>query len=1067
MRRSTSSRPIFSATFFLSLLLGLSFTAFSQQSLIVRGRTIDDKGQVLAGVSVILKGGSAAQGTFSDEKGVFQITVPRLPAVLAATNVGYQPVEITVSTTDEAVVVLKAVSAQLNDVVVIGYGTQKRVDVTGAIGSVTNKDIRNLPVRSAQEALQGKVAGVVVTQSSGSPGSLGVVRIRGIGSINGSNDPLYVVDGLPQSSVSWLNPNDIETMDVLKDASAAAIYGSRAANGVVMITTKKGSTNDDMHVSFDSYTGIQSAWKRPHMLNASEFIQYKVRAAQAGGTVSSLPAEMSTQAGIDQVLQFVKDNTGSAAGTDWWKQIVNSNALTQSYTIGLSGGTKKVALGSTLGYMRQNGLIGGSDYTRISWHNNMDVKVSSRIKFSTNFNVIYEKRRNVDENNPYTGTIFNAMTGDPITPVWRNHLVNVPAFTNYTNIMKGYEADNPFSQYAGLIYSNKSNPVAQIERMRQSQYSSLGLKGGAALDVKIIEPLSFRSNFGADIVGGLSQGFLPSYYLTAFDQAALNTVSNSTSYQNYFVWTNTLTFDKTWNDHHLTVLGGWSAELTKGVANSASKQGIINNNPDQRIIDAGTVNPGAGGYTYSSALNSYFGRINYVFAGRYILAGNIRRDGSSNFGPGHRWGTFPSVSAAWRLTQESFIKDADINWLDDAKLRASYGLIGNQNVTVSGAYLSPYGNTGYYYFGATGVAAMGGGRSAVGNPDLQWETSKQTDIGLDLSLLKGKFIVTVDYFNKKVEDMLVQVPLPSTLGFPNNPYANVGSMQNRGWELSVTHNNHIGDLSIGVTANVSTFRNKVLSLGGGLPIYATAHLGETISKTEEGKPVGYYFGYLTDGIFQTQQEVDKSAQAGLSSPGDLRFKDINGTDAAGNVTRGPDGKLNAADRTLIGNPWPKFTYGLTLNLGYGRWDLSAFFQGSQGNDVMNILRYDTEAGTGYYNAPAGYLQQAWNGPGTSNTHYKISSNAGLNTSVSNHFVEKGSYMRLKNTQLGYNFPEAWLKAAHIPQLRLYVAAQNLFTITKYSGLDPEMGNPDPKLMGIDQGYYPQTRTYMIGLNVKF
>lgn len=1062
MRSCKIIQTLYRKAFFLTPLLGLCLFAKAQQPSTITGKVTDDKGKDLPGVTITIKGTSS--GASSDEKGLFEIRVPSAPATLVFSNIGYQATEVSVRGTTTLNITLKAVSAQLNDVVVIGYGTQKRVDVTGAIGSVTNKDIRNLPVRSAQEALQGKVAGVLVTQSSGSPGSLGVVRIRGIGSINGSSDPLYVVDGLPQSSVSWLNPNDIASMDVLKDASAAAIYGSRASNGVVMITTKKGNTNEDLQVTFDSYTGVQSAWKRPHMLNASDFIQYKVRAAQAVGAVASLPAEFQTQAGIDQVLQFVKDNNGGSSGTDWWKQVTQSNALTQSYNIGVSGGTKKVAVGSTLGYMKQQGLISGSDYTRISWHNNMDMNISSRVKFSSNFNVIYEKRRNVDENNPYTGTIFQAMVADPITPVFRNHLVNVPSF--YSGIMTGYEADNPFSQYAGVIYSNKQNPVAEIDRMRQSSFSSLGLKGGAALDVKILKPLSFRSNFGADIAGGLSQVFLPSYFLTAFDQAALNTVSNASTYSNYFVWTNTLTYDQTWGEHHLTVLGGWSAELTKGVGDTASKQAVPNNNEDMRIISAGTLNPAAYGISYSSSLNSYFGRINYVFAGRYILAANIRRDGSSNFGNGHQWGTFPSVSAAWRLTQESFIKNADLTWLDDAKLRASYGLIGNQNVA-SGAYLSPYGTTGYYYFGNGSSASMGGGRTSVGNPDLQWETSKQTDIGLDLSLLKGKFIITADYFNKKVDNMLLQVPLPTTLGFPNSPYSNAGSMQNRGWELSVTHNNNIGDLKIGVTANVSAFRNKVLSLGGGQPVYATAHLGETITKTEVGKPVGYYFGYQTDGIFQTQADVDKSAQKGLSSPGDLRFKDINGTDAAGNVTHGPDGVLNASDRTMIGNPWPKFIYGLTLNLAYKQFDFSAFFQGSQGNDVMDILRYDTEAGTGYYNAPEGFLQKAWNGPGTSNTNYKISQNAGLNTNVSSHFVENGSYMRLKNAQLGYNFPEAWLRAAHIPQLRFYVAAQNLFTVTKYTGLDPEMGSTDGKLMGIDQGYYPQTRTLMLGLNVKF
>ncbi|MGX5818939.1 TonB-dependent receptor [Chitinophaga lutea] len=1028
----------------------------------VTGRVTDAKGGTLIGVSVKVKGGST--GTVTDVNGRFTLDAPA-GSVLVFSYMGYTQQEVTATGGDLQVVMEESASG-LNEVVVIGYGTQKKKDVTGAISSINGKELRNMPIRNASEALQGKVSGVMVAQSSGSPGSAPVVRIRGIGSINGSNSPLYIVDGLPQTGIGWLNPNDIETMDVLKDASTAAIYGARASNGVVIITTRKGTKGDEkLHVTFDSYTGFQSAWKRPHMLGAEEFIQYKIRAAQAAG--EPLPVSLNTPEKVEQVLQFVEANTGSRAGTDWWDGIIQKNAPIQSYNVGVAGASKNLQYSSSLAYMDQKGIVKGSDYDRISWRNNLGATISPRVKLNTNIGLIYESRRNVDENNPYTGTIFSAMAADPITPVYRNDLKQVPDF--FQSIMTQYEPNNPYSQYAGILYSNKPNPVAQVERMQQSVWEGIAIKGGANLEVKIIDPLIFRSNFGMDLARGISKGFAPKYYLNNYDYATYNTASNSSSWSDYFVWENTLTFDKTIGRHRIGALAGISAELTKGLSYGASKQGIVNNDEDMRIIDAGTLNPGASGYTYSSALQSFFGRVNYAYADKYIMALNVRRDGTSNFGEGYRWGTFPSASAAWRFTEENFVKDVGLSWLTDGKLRASYGAIGNQYVGGgSGLYLSTYGNTYQrYVFGGSGF--LGAERKTMANSLLQWETSRQTDVALDLQFFSGKLDVSVDYFRKQVNDMLVIMPLPTTMGYPSaNPFwTNAGSMENKGWEISVGHNNRIGEFSYSVKANVSTFRNKVISMGGGEPIYTTAHLGETISKTEVGMPVGYYFGWQTDGIFQTQEEVDKSPQKGRSTPGDLRFKDINGTDADGRVIAGPDGKLDAADRTMIGNPWPDFVYGLSLNFDYKRFDLGMFWQGSQGNDVMNILRYDVEAGTGWYNAPTGFLQKAWNGAGSTNQYYKISANAALNNSVSNYFVEDGSYLRLKNIQLGYNFPEKWLERARIPSVRLYVGAQNLLTFTKYSGLDPEMGSEDPKLIGIDQGYFPQARTFMVGLNAKF
>jgi TonB-linked SusC/RagA family outer membrane protein len=1029
---------------------------FCQQQIMAQGQLLsgivaDTRGLPLPGVTITIKGTTNAVST--DNKGHFQISSTSAQATLIAAMIGYKSTQFTASVGQEAKIVLEESTSELKEVVVIGYGSVNKKEITGAVSVVKASQISNMPVRSAADILQGKTSGVTVSQSSGSPGSASVVHVRGIGSINGSTDPLYIVDGLPQTDINYLNPNDIESIAVHKDASVAAIYGSRASNGVIIVTTKNGSKNDRVTLSYDNYVGFQSPWKRPQMLNAKDFITYKNLAAKNAGAVPLL--DFSNQTNIDSVLRFVSANTGGPDGTDWWNEIAHYNAPVQSHNLSISGGSKTVSFLSSLGYLDQKGIIEGSDYKRISWRNNINVQVSDRFKVSTNFGLIYEGRRTVDENNPFTGTIFSAKVADPITPVYRVNLLDVPSFLSTIN--NGYEPNNPFSQYAGVIYSNKRNPVAAIDRMRQSKYETLGIKGGVTAELSIFKPLTLISRVGMDLNRALANGFIPKYSLNAFDNASTNTVSNSSYTSNYFVYENTLNFDKTWGKYHVTALGGISAEATKVSQFSASIQGLVNNDVDMRILSAGTSNAVVTGYPYSNAIASYFGRIGLDYDGKYIIAGNIRRDGSSRFADGYRWGTFPSVSAAWRFTEEESVKSTLASFLTDGKIRASYGLIGNQNIG-GGAYLSTYGSTIYdrYEFGTENSANVGAGRLSTGNPVLKWETSKQLDIGLDLTFFGGKLNFVADYFNKKIDNMLLIVPLPTALGFPNSPYSNAGNMQNKGWEFELSYKNNIGDFSYNLSGNISAYRNKVTKLGNGEPIYATAHLGEVITKTEVGQPVGYYYGYLTNGIFQNAKQVEDSPQRDVSSPGDVRFKDING-----------DGILDARDRTKIGNPWPNFVYGFTASASYKKFDISIFIQGSQGNDVMNIERYDTESGTGYYNAPKGFLEKSWSGEGSTDRYHKISQNQGLNNSVSDYFVENGSYMRIKNVQLGYNFSSQLLQKIKVTQLRLFVGAQNLLTLTGYSGLDPEIGSADPKLTGIDQGYYPQARTFMIGINAKF
>lgn len=1032
----------------LLMLILATASAFSQ-NVKITGKVVEANGAPLPGASVIVKG--TQQGVISGIDGEFTIESSHPDNVIVVSMIGFDTKEVNVSGSRFLNIILNDKSTELESVVVIGYGTTAKKDLTGAVGVVKGDELNKMSVSSISNVLQGKAPGVTVSSSSGTPGAPGVVRIRGIGSVTGSSSPLYVVDGLPQNDIDYLNPNDIESVVVHKDASVAAIYGSRGSNGIIIVTTKTGGKNKRMSVNYDGYLGVQSPWKRPHMLNAKEFIEYKNRAADNANAARLL--DFSTQENIDAVLNFVEKNSG-ANGTDWWKEIINDEAFIHNHNISVSGGAENVGILSSLSYLGQDGIVKGSEYERISWRNNINSNISKRVTLSTNFGLIYEKRRVIDENNPYTGTIFSAMASDPITPVFRNNLVDVPLFMS--NIYNGYEPDNVFSQYSGLLYSNKRNPVAQIERMRQSKYETLSIKGGLDLGIQIFDFLKFNSRVGIDLVRADTDGFQPKYTLNSFDYSNENTVINESYKSNYFVVENTLSYDQKFDKFKIGALVGTSAESTDVSSFKASIQGIVNNDPDMRILNAGTINPAVSGYPYSNTLASFFGRVTADYESKYLFAANLRRDGSSKFAKKHRWGTFPSVSAAWRFSAENFLLPAG-DWLSDGKLRVSYGHIGNQNIG-GGAYLSTYGSSIYdrYVFGDENTASIGAGRLSIGNPVLKWETSKQFDVGLDLNLFNGKVEVVADYFNKKIEDMLMTEPQPTTLGFPNFPYANVGTMVNNGWELGVTYNKREGDFRFSLSGNISAYRNKVKSLGNGDAIYGTAYLDNVLTKTEVGRPIGYFYGFVTNGIFQNEQQVEDSPQRDVSTPGDIRFKDLNGDDF-----------INADDRTKIGNPWPDFVYGLTFNCSFKNFDFSLFLQGSQGNDVMNMMLYDLESGTGYLNASRGFLDRAWNGEGSTDRYHKISQNQGLNNSISDYFVEDGSYMRLKNVQIGYNFSGKLLKVKGISMLRLYVSAQNLFTLTKYSGLDPEIGSTNATLTGIDQGFYPQARVLTAGINIKF
>ncbi len=1020
----------------------------NKQQQMLTGRVLDEKNLPLPGATVAIKN-KTGNRVISDANGNFSISVEDND-VIQVSFIGYVTQEMTVNSRIKNITVsLKSADAQLGEVVVVGYGTMKKRDVTGSVSQIKGDDLKNMPVRNATEALQGRTSGVVVTSTGGSPGTAPAVRIRGVGTVN-NNNPLYVVDGLPQTDIGWLNPNDISSIEILKDASASAIYGTRAANGVVMVTTKRGKQFGDVlksTVNFDAYYGIQNPIKTYEMMNAAEFMDYK----NLANVNSGLP-EYFSAAQKSEVLGFLKSNFGSEEGTNWWNEIRQKDAPVQNYNVTIAGGMKDLAYSSSLGYMSQDGIIQGSDYDRLTWRTNFDHNLKDWFKLSGNFGLIHETRRNVLENSPGFSTAFIAFVADPISPVYRTGLKDIPSFLESSFFLDQVDPNDPYSFYSPILMTNKFNPASQVNMAKDNIWKGIQMKGGLAADVKITDFLKYRSSFGLDLNRAGSDGFTPKYKLDNEQYVTDASVSKLVTSSNYWVFENTLTFEKQIGDHNINVMVGTSAEETLYEQTGASKQGYVTNDPSQHIIDAGTINPGASGYKSESSLLSYFSRAFYSYKNKYLFTANFRRDGSSNFGNGQKWGNFPSFSAGWNFSEEDFLESS--TWLTKGKLRASWGQIGNQAIG-GGAYRNTYtGNLGYYLFGDY-TPYLRGGSNYRGNPNVHWETTEQTDIGIELSLFDGAIDIVADYFKKTTDGMLLNVPLPNYLGFPNFPWTNAGKIENKGLEFEVAYHNNKGAFKYTIAGNLFTFKNKVLSLGGGEPILGGGWINYTTTKTEEGMPIGYFFGLKTDGIFQSQAEVDGYFQEG-ARPGDLKFVDVNG-----------DKKIDNQDRTNIGDPFPNVSYGLNFNGSYKNFDISFSMQGTLGNDIMNIKKIDMNSGVGWYNAPKDLMKKAWSPTNPSNDQFAINATNTNNLQISDWLVEDGSYLRMKNVQVGYTLPEQMMKKAKIQKIRIWAGAYNLFTITNYTGLDPEIGSTSPLSSGVDQGYYPIAKSYMIGVNATF
>ncbi|MVM30944.1 SusC/RagA family TonB-linked outer membrane protein [Spirosoma sp. HMF4905] len=1019
----------------------------------ITGKVTGEKEEPLPGVSVVLKG--TTQGTTTDANGKFSLDVAE-GAVLIFSFIGYQTTEVAVNGRSSLSIQLQPDQKTLDEVVVVGYGTQRKSDLTGAISSVSAKDLAKATPINTTDALQGRAAGVMVSTNSGSPGSEGTIRIRGIGTVN-NNDPLYVVDGMFVNSINFLSPSDIARLEVLKDASATAIYGSRGANGVVLITTHKGASGKPTIV-FNATTSISRVSNLMKTLNRDQFLDYQ-KTAYLNGYLRSTPNAdptidpFTTTNAFFNSLKIVKTQYDKGYYTNWADELLKTASI-QNYDLAIRGGSATMRYAASAAYFDQKGIIDNSSYKRYNFRLNTDYNLGKRLVVGENVNItassilggagFAEGRSN--------STVAQILQGDPLSPILNpNPNVNDP--------------DYQYNKYAASV-TGAANPAATIARINDKN-NLFKIVGNVYGELELLKGLKLRTSFGYDYNNIDNPSFNPRYYISAQEQNATSSVTQNDSTFFGQLWENTLNYNTKIGKHAISGLLGYTEELYKGQFVRATRQGTANNDPALQVLNAATGAISLTGNKTQYALQSYFARVNYVFADKYLLTATVRRDGSSKFAPDYQWGTFPSISTGWHLSDEHFFQNLRLDFVSDIKLRAGWGQIGNQNMPggTNNPYLSLVENTNNYRYIFGDAIANGNYLTSLGTPSIHWETSQQTNIGLDLGLANNRLTISADYFVKNTRDMLLQVALPSYAGFPKVPYTNAGNIQNKGVELVVGYAGSAGKLTYSLSANASRFVNKVVSLGtGDNPIAVTdPYTNLSVNRTEVGRTVGEFYGYVTDGIFQNTGEVnaytkDSKLIQPNALPGDFRFKDLNG-----------DGVINASDRTFIGNPLPKLTYGFNLNLSYQHFDLAILFQGAYGNKLFNANKKYNNILNGTGGASLKAYEAAWRGEGTSNTQPIMSSvDRNDNFRVSDWYVEDGSYLRLKNLQIGYKLTGSWVKKAGISSSRIWVGGTDLLTITKYTGNDPEAGlAANPLQAGWDFSPYPKMKRFSLGVNVTF
>lgn len=1047
----------------LSVLFLLSFTlaAVYAQNIQIKGTVVSGTdNEPLPGVNVVVKGNTST-GTITDFNGTFTLSAPA-DAILSISYIGFKSQEIAVKGHKDIKIVLLEDAETLDEVVVVGYGVQKKSVVTASIAKVSADDLASTAPVRMDNALKGLASGVTVTSSSGQPGAAAQIRVRGVGTIrteNGAADPLYIVDGMPlEGGLDYLNPNDIASIEVLKDAASGAVYGARAANGVILVTTKTGKIGKTK-VTYDFSYGWQSAWKKRDVLNASEY--------------ALMINEGAINAGIAPKFS---DPYSYGQGTNWQDEVFNNNAPMMNHQVSVSGASEKVNYLFSLGFYTQDGIVGGnfdrSNYERLTLRSNTQYTLFDEskernwlnsLKVTSNLSYARIKSTSFDDNSTWGTPLGSALALSPILNVYDETEEAIKAqFDKYGTTAEYTPVYDPRNGKLFSIpgeFGEMSNPIAKLSLPGDKHWSHKFVANFSA-ELQLWDNLKFKTSYGADLSFWGYDGYRPLYYLRSGESSTQSSAYSRKEDGTVWQLENVLMYDKSIDKHSFSVLLGQSAKKSSGSYLYGSRNNITNYS--RPYIDASTGlaanadRDAAGAPSVDATLASIFARASYNYDERYMLQVTVRRDGSSRFGPNNHYAVFPSFSLGWNLTNEKFMNKRP-NWLTTTKIRLSWGKNGNENIgNFKYTVLTSPGNNAI--FGSSENVINGVKASGLANPDLKWEESEQLDFGLDFGFFNNALTFTADYYKKKTNGMLMEMNIPFYVG-EAKPIGNVGKMENSGIELEAAYKFRVSNWNFRVSANASYLKNKLIEYGnesGWENLDSFQGTGD-ISRAENGKPFPFFYGYKTAGIFQNTDEVNayKNDKGELlqptAVPGDVRFVDVDG-----------NGIIDANDRTDIGKGMPDWTFGFNLGVSWKNFDLNMMWQGTAGNDIYDATRR-TDIATS--NLPSWMLNR-WTGEGTSNRIPRFVQGDNVNWQSSDLYVYDGSYLRLKNIQLGYTLPAALTQKVFISSLRFYVAAENLFTFTKYHGFDPEISSGGTSL-GIDYGVYPQARVWTIGASLSF